>query len=222
MDKLEEVLQKIQQHFSIPPHNHPTSKDSTKEHFDREPSKTKNTSSDNTNPIPSVDNKDNIPPSKGEDRGVTAGMESHVKSCQSSDDSHKDGSGNKNSVESRFNLPEPLNSTADFHEDTQNNPNRAETVEGKSSKPDLLVASKFDEVNVPFQHKQVPEDDSEVSKDKAVRDSKDHDKSSPGVLKFLNKPLDDMGYSFLHVAAEDGQGSVLYRLMECGADPGVK
>ncbi|XP_030846404.1 ankyrin repeat and zinc finger domain-containing protein 1 [Strongylocentrotus purpuratus] len=196
--------------------------DSTKEHFDREPSKTKNTSSDDANPIPSVDNKDNIPPSKGDVRGVTAGMDSHAGSCQSSDDSHKVGLGNKNSVESRFNLPEPLNSTTVFNEDTQNNPSRAETVEGRSSKPDLLTASKFDEANVPFQHKQVPEDDSEVSEDKAVRDSKDHDKPSPGVLKFLNKPLDDMGYSFLHVAAEDGQGSVLYRLMECGADPGVK
>ncbi|XP_030848050.1 ankyrin repeat and zinc finger domain-containing protein 1 isoform X2 [Strongylocentrotus purpuratus] len=226
MDKLEEVLQKIQQHFGIPPHNPPhnppTSKDSTKEHFDRDPSNTKNTSSDDTNPIPSVENKDNILSCKGDVQGMTAGLDSHVKSCQSSDDSHKDGSGNKNSVESRFNLPEPLNSTAVFNEDTQNNPNRADTIEGKSSKSDLLVESKFDEANVPSQHKQVPDDDSEVSEDKAVRDSKDHDKPSPGVLKFLNKPLDDMGYSFLHVAAEDGQGSVLYRLMECGADPGVK
>ena len=41
-------------------------------------------------------------------------------------------------------------------------------------------------------------------------------------FKFLNKPLDNMGYTFLHVAAEDGQRAVLYRLMECGADPGVK
>ncbi|XP_071487663.1 tRNA endonuclease ANKZF1-like [Diadema antillarum] len=50
----------------------------------------------------------------------------------------------------------------------------------------------------------------------------DTSRSCKKFYKFLNKQLDNLGYTFLHVAAEDGQTDVMYHLMEAGADPGVK
>nr|XP_054767900.1 ankyrin repeat and zinc finger domain-containing protein 1-like [Lytechinus pictus] len=245
-EKLEEILQKIHQHFSTTPSGN--SKNLTRKSLDHEKTKGEKVSPDNHDQSPGVGceddcsisreiqnslppDNDNLHPDIGSRKSIPP-SDAVDNSCQSSssdtlEHSHNNISGNTNWVECGLNLPESLDSPGDrvmkvVQTNTQDNTDRVDDVEGTPFRPELCVESNIDATNLTKQPEQLPEGNPGGGEDKAARDADDKDKHCPGVLKFLNKSLDDLGYTFLHVAAEDGQCDISYRLMECGADPGVK